>query len=227
MKKLTKTEMKEIEQAKREREIKRHRLVEAVKSFWRDCEAMERVAKINGEHYDKEASSDKALERYEELKFLFDEKKTEYKNDVDKWGKQQHTRYWKMWSWIRILNKSTEESKKSKNIKSDYNFKTSSYDTTELDVLPKNAIWCDDIIWDTFELKLYLELCKEYGIDTIYYTNSSTGALGNISDLTRFGAVIIGTTNISEYRTNEGLVFDISNCILEDQKQAKETSEKE
>lgn len=205
-KKLTKTQEKELLKIQQQKEMLRSKVLSAINEYWKDCSAMERVSKIEGTSF----TDDKKLQlvnRYEDLKFLNDYIDP---NDLDEKGKINLDRYYNAWSFLRILNKSVKMYNKV-NRKEDYNFETKQTEYVELDMLPRNAVLFDDIIWNEEEMRIYLQLCIKFGIDKVYYTNSSSGALKNISDLTRFNAKIIGTTNICEFRPDSGLIFDISN----------------
>ena len=78
---------------------------------------------------------------------------------------------------------------------------------TTKEYLTEDSIWISDIIWKEKDLKETTDFLKELGIEKIYYTNHSTNALEVIVWLTKIGAKIIGTTNISEY--NEGLIIEL------------------
>lgn len=208
-KKLTKVQEKELARIQQDKENLRWRVLLSVNEYWQDCSAMERVSKIECKLF----TEDKKLEllnRYEDLKFL-----TEYidSNNVDEKGKVVMDTYYRAWSFIRTLNKSVKMYDKV-NKREDYDFETKQVTYIELDTLPKNAIWIDDIIWDESQMKLYLQLCSKFGINKMYYTNASSGALQNITDLIKFNAKIIGTTNICEFRPDEGLIFDLSNVNI-------------
>lgn len=80
-------------------------------------------------------------------------------------------------------------------------------DNTTKEYLSEDSIWISDIIWKEKDLKEITEFLKELGIEKIYYTNHSTNVMEVLVWLTKIGAKIIGTTNISEY--NEGLIIEV------------------
>lgn len=80
-------------------------------------------------------------------------------------------------------------------------------DNTAKEYLSEDSIWIRDIIWKEEDLKEITHFLKELGIEKIYYTNKSTNVMEVLVWLTKIGAKIIGTTNISEY--NEGLIIEV------------------
>lgn len=192
-KKMTKTQIKEIEMAKQEKRRLRRRLVDSVKNYWKDCEAVERVAKINKEEnmldyrgYLVEEQKTKLLSNYENLKFLVG---IDYKEN-------------KSWSVVRTIVE-------SQNVRDNYYSGT----TRAKEYLPEDSAWMNEIVWSHDEMKLYIKLFQEYGIDYIYFTNSSSGALESITSLVSLGATVIGTTII--YEDGKGIIFDIKNANIE------------
>ena len=74
---MTKKEMKIIENEKREKASLRRQMMDDLNSYWRDIEAVTRVAKINGEKekldysgYLVKEEQEKLFNRYENLKDL-------------------------------------------------------------------------------------------------------------------------------------------------------------
>lgn len=83
-------------------------------------------------------------------------------------------------------------------------------------IIQADAIWLDEIIWDTNQIKLYLTLARRFGYNQIYYTNTSSGALKNITDLVSLGAKVVGTCNKTGDREKAGLILDISEVKVEE-----------
>jgi len=180
------------------------KMVRALRSFWQDCSALERVAKINGEKYDYKTSTATAMARYEELSFI---QTYEIPEVVDANGRVKNNAVNRMWDVVRAYAKSEEIWGK---VRYESSFGS---EKRQLDKLPHNTLWIDEIVWDAKHMDAYLDFCKMFGVTHIYYTNSSTGALGNISTLIKRGAVVSGTANISEYKNDEesGIVFNLAN----------------
>jgi len=207
---MTTRERKVMEKAQAEELMNRQtagtKMVRALRSFWQDCSALERVAKINGERYDHKTGTAQAMARYTELDFI---KAYEVPEVVDANGKIKSNSVNRMWDVVRAYAKSEE-------IWNKVRFENSFGSKRELDKLPSNTLWIDEIVWDVKHMTAYIEFCKMFGVTHIYYTNSSTGALGNISTLVKMGAKIIGTANISEYKNDEesGIIFDLSEVTI-------------
>ena len=178
-----KKQLKEIEEAKKAQRRLRWEMTEALKSYWEDIAAMERVAKITG---NKDAllmggqlvkqEKEKLFNNYEVLKDLTTSQL----------------------SALRIIIHNEEQLEE---------FLLGSRHSIMKEQLPADAIWIKDIIWKEEEFLEQLELFKRIGITKIYYTDHSTATLRAMVWFTRAGAKIIGTTNISEYE--EGLIIEL------------------
>lgn len=83
-------------------------------------------------------------------------------------------------------------------------------------IIQADAIWLDEIIWNTDQVKLYLTLARRFGYNQIYYTNTSSGALSNITDMVSLGAKVVGTCNKVGDREKAGLILDISETKVEE-----------
>lgn len=182
MKKLTKKELEDIENKKKEIRHKRLEMTRALESYWRDVEATIRVAKLNNNHEimsysDRliKSEEEKLWNNYECLKGLTENQIQALRILV--WNKNER-----------------EDSHKNKYCRMK-------------EQLPEEAIWINDIIWKEEDLIEYIEFLKELGITHIYYTNHSTACLDFMVWITKLGAKIIGITNISEF--NEGLIIEI------------------
>ena len=192
-KKLTKKEIEEMNKKQTELRTQRRFVIEAVKNYWEDLEATKRYYKLNemtdklnygGNLFDEDA--EKLLRRYECLNFVKLYGQYE-KNDVEV----------RTWDFIRMMIRTDEE--------------YCCYSRRTLDkALETDAIWNDDIIWSTEQVKLYLKLARKFGYTKFYYTNASSGALANITDFINLGAKVIGTCAKAEDREKAGLILDIS-----------------
>ena len=195
MEKLTKKQIKELEEIKNEKRRNRRKLIESVKNYKLDCKALARVSQMNNENKTdsygdlKEEESEKVLATYENLTWLIGINWRENKS----------------WSVVRTIVE-------SENIRDSFYSQNSEYRQAK-EYLKDDSVWIDDIIWSHEEMTLFVKILKEYGIDYIYYTDSSTACLENITSLHILGAKIIDTTNIKE--EGKGLVFDISNATTE------------
>ena len=182
MAKLTKKEIKEMEELKKAQRRLRWEMKEAVQNYWKDIAAMERVARLTDNYNILKGGSliqeekDKLYANYPVLEGLTSSQK----------------------SILRTLIHNDEE-------REEY-LKDSKYSKFK-ELLPGDAIVLSDFVWKEEELLEQIELLKRLGIDQIYFTNSSTAVLREMVWLFRAGAMIVGTTNIDEY--NEGLIIEL------------------
>lgn len=202
-KKLTKAQLKEMEEKQNELRRLRRDTISSIENFDKDMAATIRYYKINN-MTDKLAYGDKLtvdekltlMRRYKELKFL---KPYEQYTQEDK-----DKAYDRDWSFVRLMMASDEERNCWGNNR---RLETS---------LQVDDLWNDDIIWNTEQLKRYLKLAQRFGYKRIFYTNSSSGALSNITDFINFGAKVIGTCNKKGYNEKAGLILDITEVNLEE-----------
>lgn len=199
-KKLTKKELKELEDRQNELRILRDRTVCALKNYEADINATERYFKINGETekldlYGRLKQDEKAklLKRYEELNFL--KPYSEYTKEEQDKGLDR------AWTFARLMYRTRQE----------YDYK----DKILNESIDRDGLLNDEIIWTKEQVRLYVELAKKFGYTKIYYTNSSSGALANITDFVKLGAKIIGTCSKKGYNEEAGLIIDITEIDLE------------
>lgn len=173
---------KKIEEAKKEQRRLRREMLEALKNYWKDVAAMERVAKL---------TDNKQILFNGDL--IAEEKNKLYNNYSILQGLTIS-----QISILRTLIHNDEE-------RDEYSIGSKYGRMNEL--LPDEAIWLDDSFDSEEDLLEQIELLKRIGITKIYYTNKSTLALSNMIWLYRAGTKIIGTTNINKH--NEGIVIEL------------------
>lgn len=174
---MTKKEKELLLKEKQEKASLRRNMIDSLESYWKDVAATLRVAKINNE-------TDKLT----------------YGNDLTK---EEKDRLFNRYELLTDLNDN-----QIKILRTLVHNDRDRYESRKAkETLPSDAVWIDDIIWNEQELDDYLELFKRIGIEKIYYTNASTGALEVITWLTNRDIKIIGVTKISEY--HDGLIFQI------------------
>ena len=199
-KKLTKKELKELEEKQNELRIIRRKTLEDYKNYQKDIEATERFYKINPDEtkykYGKLSKEEriKLLRRYEELGFL--------KLYEDYTKEEQNQQQDRGWDFIRLMYYTKQEQDSWK-------------DHMLNEIIDEDGIWNDDIIWSKEQIGLYLKLAKKFGYTKLYYTNGSSGALENITNLIDFGAKVIGTCSKKGYN-KQGLIFDITQVNIEE-----------
>lgn len=180
-KKLTK---KQREQLEADLRYKRRKFVEAVRGYWKDCEAAKRYLQTKGEKLtDKE--EERLFRKYDELK---DYKRT-YKDDEE----VAH-----VWSIIRTIVDTVESSHR-------YNDERDKYLTTKLD---KDDLLVDDILWGVEDTRFLLKEARKYGFKRIFYTDNSTAAMRGLGTLIEFGAKVEGSLYNSNY-DRFGLILNI------------------
>ena len=188
-KKLTKAQLKEIEE--REREVRRTRrdLVNAVESFWADNEAAKRYLENKGEKFTEE-EQESNLRRYEALK--------DYKFTYDKEDPEYNT-----WSTIRdIVNVERRKSAYSKE-----NYKLS------IKVL-EDDYYMDDSNWNPSEIRLTIKLLRKYGYKRVLYGNESTLGVPNLAWFIQYGAKVEGSFYNTDNQRN-GIILNIEECNIE------------
>lgn len=171
MAKLTKKELKEMEELQKERIRLKRRMVDELENYYKDVAAMERIAKLNGKQGITEETKDKLFSNYETIKDLTKEQidiiMTLIYNERDK--EEYYKGYGKMKELLPQdgiwLNDSI------------------TFNITSEGLLDQ------------------LELLRRIGIRKIYYTNSSTTGLDDMVWLYNIGGRIIGITKIDQYNT--------------------------
>lgn len=192
-KKLTKAQLKEMEERQEELRGKRRNFVEAVKGYWKDIEAAESYLKTKGERLEFE-EKERLFRRYDALA----EYNLEY-NDKD-------SADYRMWCIIRYI------------VKGNINY--TNYRGEEIDKyftikMEKDDLLVDDIIWNINELKLLIKEARKYGFKNIFYTNNSSGAMEVIGEAISLGGKITNTLyNTADSRF--GLIINIEDCILDE-----------
>lgn len=195
-KKLTKTQIKEMEKLQQEKRDMREKVVQSVKDYERDVQATKRYYVINEEHDKltyggdlKTEERERLLRRYDCLDFLrIGDNYTQEEKDN---GEDRN------WSFVREMYNSFDELHNYGNDR-------------RLDFyMDKDDLWLNNIIWSTAQIKQYIRLALKYGYKRILYTNSSSGALGNITDFIDCGAKVVGTLGRKGYN-KEGIILDIT-----------------
>lgn len=199
-KKLTKKELKDLEEKQNELRIIRRKTLEAYQNYQKDIEATTRFYKINPDETKMKYGNLnleeklKLLRRYEELNFL--KPYEEYTKEEQKVFQDRG------WEFLRLMYWTQQEKE---------NWKDHRLNET----IDEDGIWNDEIIWSKEHLELYLKLAKKFGYTKLYYTNGSSGALANITDLVDFGAKVIGTCSKKDY-DKQGLIFDLTQINIEE-----------
>ena len=203
-KKLTKAEIKAIEEKQNQKRTLRDRVIRALRDYERDIEATKRYYQING-MTDKimygggliPEEKEKLLRRYDCLDFLkVYENYTKEERDEAK----DYT-----WSFVRLMWNTEDEDE-------------SCGDGRRLQAyIERDDLWNDEIIWSKAQVKLYLQLATKFGYKRILYTNSSSGALANITDFVDFGAKVVGTCGKKGYKEKAGVILDITEVNIEEE----------
>ena len=175
-KKMTKKELKAIEEANRKaynaKITLRRNFLDELHSYWKDVEATSRYYQIN-QIKDKvkwngslnESEKKKLFERYETLK------------EVAKYdGKRD-------WEAIHTIN-STDNV-----YHGDYDRFGTKYQTP----IKENTLIIDDIIWDQEQFDKTIELARKFGYTEVLYIDSSTACAENMARFAKIGSQILGT----------------------------------
>lgn len=202
-KKLTKKEIKELEINTKRKINARNAVISALKNYYEDIAATKRYYKINnisdkltydGDLLDGE--KEKLLRNYKCLDFV---KFTYDKDDPES----------RMWWVLGAMMNTYDEFMK--------NFFTNDQQLiVDFKKYHTEGLWVDDIIWDETSMKLYIKMAKKFGYNYLLYTNSSSGALENITSLVKLGAKVVDTCTTIYKKNPQGLVFDISEINLEE-----------
>ena len=201
-KKLTKKELKAIEEAKRKAQSDklslRRRFLDELHSYWKDVEATARYYQIN-QIKDKvkwngsldNSEKKKLFDRYETLTELisFD-------------GKRD-------WDAVYTINSTNSTYQHD----DDRNY--SKYQ----DPIQNTTLIIDDIIWDQEQFDKTIELARKFGYTEVLYIDSSTACAENMARFAKIGSQILGTnaklsrwglSRDEEYRVDkEGIVLSI------------------
>ena len=201
-KKMTKKEIEAMNEKQAELRGGRNEFIHAIKEFWKDVDATIRYYKINEKREYLTYSADlvdtekeKLLRRHESLEFV----KLHY-NDKD-------APDYRTWDFIRQMIRTYEEM---------HNY------TGEAELLvdreyKQDGFWNNDIIWTETQTKLYLRMCKKFGYKYLIFTNSSSGALEDITSLVKLGAKIVNICTTRYHKEDaQGLVFDLTEVKDED-----------
>lgn len=145
----------------------RRDFLRAVKSYWEDVEAVERVNKINGRNSRLSVEECQALmDRYIELKGI----KAQYgKDEVN------------VWRNIHMFTNSDR-------IKEDTERWVEKAGADEL--------YITDFFWEGKDIDNFMELCDKYGIKQIHIFDSSTALMRNLVYFIEKGCKVEGTTKL-------------------------------
>ncbi len=189
-KKLTKAQLKEIEEREEELRGKRRELVIAINNFWEDNSAASRYLSNRGEKLTEE-EEEKNLRRYEAL--------NDYKLNYDREDPEYST-----WGTLRDIV--IVEGKKA------------NYDKTERYCLSikilEDDFYMEDSNWNTNEIKLTIKLLRKYGYKRILYGNESTLGVPNLAWFIQYGAKVEGSFYNANSQRN-GLILNIEECNIE------------
>ena len=209
-KKLTKKELKMIEEEKRKEQAKkitlRRHFIDALHSWWADVDATLRYCKINdvedklnGSSYNPSLSKEekkRLFDRYETLKELIN-----YDEDRE-------------WDAVYTINK-TDKVYNSCNADDDYCILETPLDS--------ETLFIDDTIWDQKQFDRTLELAKKLGYTKAVYISSSTSAMENVVRFIKAGCKIIGTNaKLSKSFGGDKLYVDREGIIVEFPKDGEE-----
>lgn len=190
-KKLTKAELKALEERQEELRRERRQFIEDIESFWRDQSAAERYLKIKGEKLSDE-EREELLHQYESLKDL----KVKY-NDGDEDER--------IWCLIREMVNGYKSAWKSSD--------PDKYLTIKLD---KDDLLLSDnySIWDFTQLKMTIRVAKRYGYKNIFFMSNSTQAAPILGQAIAVGGKVVGSTYNVEYE-RFGIIVNIEEADVE------------
>lgn len=199
-KKLTKKELKAIEEEKRKEHAKkitlRRHFIDALHGWWADVDATLRYCKINnvedklnGSSYNPSLSKEekkRLFDRYDTLKELIN-----YDEDRE-------------WDAVYTINKTD----KAYNEGEDYCILEKPLDG--------ETLFIDDTIWDQKQFDRTLELAKKLGYTKAVYISSSTSAMENVVRFIKADCKIIGTNaKLSRSFGGDKLYVDREGIIVE------------
>lgn len=193
-KKLTKKELKEIEERDNQLRYERRRFIDDVKSFWNDLEAAERYLKIKGEKLTNEEELE-ILHRYENLKGL---------KLAQQYNKEDADDY--IWSFIRNMVFSEQGNYRGEPV--------DKYLTIKLgkdDLLVSE----DYTIWSFSQMKMTVREAKRFGYKNLFIMSNSTLAMQYIGQLVELGGKVTGTTYNTEY-DRFGVIINIEEASIEE-----------
>lgn len=182
MEKLTKKQLKEMEELQQAQRRLKREMVQSIESYWKDIAAMERVAKLTG-NKDILLNGDLIKEEKEKL----------FANYTVLQGLTKA-------QLVLLRTMVNNDKERSAFLRED------KYSQMK-ELLPDTAVWMRDLVWSEEELLEQIDLLKRMGMNKIYFTDKSTAALQELVWFTRAGAKVEGITNISEY--NEGLIIKL------------------
>lgn len=197
-KKLTKRELKKIEEEKeRVRRAKlqlRRRFISELHSFWADVEATARYCKINNIS-DKVKYNGSLVD--EEKKKLFDRYET-LSELINYDGKRD-------WEVLHTIN-STD---------SIYNHEDDRNHYTYQNPINEKTLIVDDIIWDQEQFDKMIELARKLGYTEVLYIDSSTACAENMARFAKIGSQILGTNaRMSRWFSDEKYKVDKEGIVL-------------
>ena len=214
-KKLTKKQIKEMENKQEELRKSRSELVESLKGYWRDVDATKRYYQINNmkdklNYYNDLADENERrslLHRYKCLKDF----KVEYDRDSD----ESHT-----WTIIRNIVKSYDGY---------FGYDDIIWNDSKFEKpLLQDDLYFEDILWGEKDVNLLLKYMKKYGYNRIQYFCSSTGVAEDLYYFTNKGLKIVDTNAIlrkpwsddKEYELYKtGLIIEFNYDILGDEQE--------
>lgn len=192
---------KEMMEELKEKRTLRREVIQAITDYRADKEATIRYYKLHGMSEKLESNNRLTLEEerallrnYKVLDFI--KPYRDYTEEEEKRGDDR------VYDFIRQMIITNQE----------YNGESRRLEK----IIQADAIWLDEIIWNTDQVKLYLTLARRFGYNQIYYTNTSSGALSNITDMVSLGAKVVGTCNKVGDREKAGLILDISETKVEE-----------
>lgn len=205
-KKLTKKQIREIEEKEKTILTERRLFVESIRSYWEDVNATTRYYKINkmkdklnyyGNINDNEELQN-LINRYDILKDLG------IKSTYDDEDPEYHT-----WSIIRFIT-NTEDHKKGFN-KVIYN--GAKFETE----IERDDIYVEDILWGEKDVDLLIKYMKKFGYKRIQYFCHSSGVNEDLYYFVSKGCKITGTNAVlrkpwhdEEYKVDKtGLIIEI------------------
>lgn len=188
---MTKKELKQIEEAKRQKFIARQHFVDSLKNYYGDLEAIRRVNRINGEDPNK-IDYEKVIGRYPALtENGFKQKFSD--DDVIE------SKLYKIFSCIRRSQDKYELPTRG-----------GDYDRLEKN-LKEHDLWLDDAIHSDDEVLVLFCYMRKFGYDNLVFTDTSTAAMDALASMVEIGGVITG---VNRKGGRGGFVINIESIVL-------------
>lgn len=200
MKKMTKKQMQEEARIKMIKRQDRQGFINSIRSYWKDCEATKRYYEINNMDDKFESKYSKTLKEEETMR-LFNNYENlrdyaKYFTNLD--TEKEDPRFWAV---TRTIVKNGDID--------DYYFIK--------DFNPTYDLVIDDIIWNEEEIKLIIELARNFGYERILFLDNSTAALRTIAGFVKNGCKVSDkiVEKFRRFRVNDEWTLDSEGIAIE------------